>query len=77
MVLQSWKVGEVIPIYKDNGKPNNPASHRPVPLTSYISKLKKIFHMKKVASLNNCNVISESKMVFFAGSLLLKIYWSV
>ena len=33
-----WKFSEVIPIYKNNRKPDNCASNRSVCLTSYISK---------------------------------------
>lgn len=38
MVSQSWKIIEVIPIYKNNRKPNNSASYAPVSIVSYRSK---------------------------------------
>ena len=67
VVPQSWKISEVIPIYKNNRKPNNPASYRPVSLTSYISKIfEKIVHTKVVAHLNNCNIITKSQHGFLS-----------
>ena len=67
VVPHSWKISEVVPIYKYNRKPNNPASYRPVSLTSYISKIfEKIVHTKVVAHLNDCNVITNSQHGFLS-----------
>ena len=67
VVPNSWKFSEVIPIYKNNRKPNNCASYRPVCLTSYISKiLEKIIHTKLLVYLRESNIISKSQHGFLS-----------
>ena len=66
-VPDSWKINEVIPIYKNNRKPNNSASYRPVSLTSYVSKiLEKIIHVKLLPHLNQFNIISDCQHGFLS-----------
>ena len=63
----SWKFSEVIPIYKNNRKPNNCASYRPVSLTSYMSKLlEKIIHTKLLKHLTDFDVITKSQHGFLS-----------
>jgi len=68
IVPDSWKFSEVIPIYKNNRKPGNAASYRPVSLTSYVSKLlEKIIHVKLLPHLSRFNIISDCQHGFLAG----------
>ena len=68
IVPDTWKFSEVIPIYKNNRKPNQAASYRPVSLTSYISKLlEKIIHVKLLPHLNQFEIISNCQHGFLAG----------
>ena len=39
MIPSDWKSATIIPSYKNNGKPSEPASYRPISLTSIIAKL--------------------------------------
>ena len=67
IVPQSWKISEVIPIHKSNRKLDNPASYRPVSLTSYISKFfEKTVHTKVVAHPNNCKIVTKSQHGFLS-----------
>ena len=67
VVPDDWKFSEVIPIYKNNKKPNGCASYRPVCLTSYVSKvLEKVIHTKMLQYLSASNVISDHQHGFLS-----------
>ena len=67
MVPRYWKLSEVVTIYKNNRKPNNPASNRPVFLTSFVCIFfEKIVHTKVVAHIKTFNVITKSQNGFLS-----------
>ena len=37
--MYDWSVGNIIPIYKQNGNPTDPANYRPITLLSCLGKL--------------------------------------
>ena len=60
-----WKTGIITPVYKNNGKPANRASYRPICLTSVICKLlERILSNKLKSYLLTNHIISEEQHGF-------------
>ena len=60
-----WRKGIIVPIYKNNKKPEDPSSYRPVCLTSVVCKLlERIIHTKFIYYLKTNNIISKSQHAF-------------
>ena len=67
-IPEDWKKGLIVPIYKKNGKPENPSSYRPICLTSIVCKLlEKIVCKHMVNYLLQNNLISENQHGFMKG----------
>merc|ERR1712237_111551 len=68
VVPDAWKKGIIIPIYKNNRKPQDPASYRPVCLTSTIAKLaERVLLSFLTPYLQENDIISPSQHAFVAG----------
>ena len=68
MVPDCWRTGITVPIYKNNGKPEDPASYRPVCLTSVIGKLSERTLLSYLTPyLEQNNLISEYQHAFVTG----------
>ena len=65
IVPKDWRDGIIVPIYKNNGKPNLPSSYRPICLTSVICKILERIIKKYLISYLMCNnLISDSQHGF-------------
>ena len=64
-VPKDWRDGIIVPIYKNNRKPNSPSSYRPICLTSVICKILERIIKKYLISYLMCNsLISDSQHGF-------------
>ena len=64
-VPYSWRKGIITPIYKNNRKPHDPASYRPVCLTSVIGKLaERVLLYSMLAYMHQNNLISPAQHAF-------------
>ena len=61
IIPESWKIGSIIPIYKNKGDIKSPENYRPITLVSCIGKLftailnKRLTDFIESNSLLNCN----------------------
>ena len=64
-IPQDWRKGIIVPIYKNNGKPSDAASYRPVCITSAISKIfEKIIHRQLLDYFIDHDIISREQHGF-------------
>ena len=67
-VSKLWRSGIIVPIYKNNRKPEDPSSYRPVCLTSVVCKLfERIIHKYLIIYLRVNEIISSSQHAFLTG----------
>ena len=67
-VPKLWRSGIIVPIYKNNRKPEDPSSYRPVCLTSVVCKLfERIIHKYLIIYLRVNEIISSSQHAFLTG----------
>ena len=65
---RGWKKGVVIPVYKNNKKPNAASSYRPICLMSVVSKLmEKIIHKYLSQFFARFNLLSKDQHGFLQG----------
>ena len=62
-----WKLGEIIPIYKNKGDNKDPSNYRPITLTSCISKLFSIILNERLSKYIE-NIINPNQGAFLKGS---------
>ena len=68
VVPSAWRIGITIPIYKRNRKPEDPASYRPVCLTSVVGKLaERVFLSVLTHYIQENFIISDSQHTFISG----------
>ena len=68
VVPSAWRIGITIPIYKRNRKPEDPASYRPVCLTSVVGKLaERVFLSVFTNYIQENFLISNSQHAFISG----------
>ena len=66
-IPNDWKIGIITPVYKNNGKPELPASYRPISLTSIICKLlERIISDRFTAYLRSNSLISQQQHGFLS-----------
>lgn len=62
---ESWKIAEVVPIYKNKGDINTAANFRPISLLSHMSKLlEKVVCNQLSAYLTRCNVLYPQQYAY-------------
>ena len=67
-VPSDWKSGLIVPIYKNNGKPTECSSYRPVCLTSVVCRLLESVILKQLVEYIHMNdLISSDQHGFLAG----------
>ena len=65
VVPKDWRDGIIVPIYKNNRKPNLPSSYRPICLTSVICKiLERIIKQYLISYLMYNSLISDNQHGF-------------